>query len=109
MTEGNAEFKGQMKQWVKHFEAQRIEDVAAEKERHFEIITKLDNHHSEIQEQFKNHKEYHKENEHKWGMWALFKKKPLIPLILGAIIIIIAIEIGWNYKEILKEMVKLAK
>ena len=33
-----------------------------------------------------SHRVYHSTNEHLWGVWTLFKKKPLIPLCIGIIL-----------------------
>lgn len=128
MAEGNGEWKGQMKQWVIHFEKQRTEDVQAEKERHTELVTKLDQH-LEISQKvsiavlgtegnkFKDglifrvseHKEYHNNNEHKWGTWTLFKKKPAITLLVGGLVTSGLAYAGYNLKDIINLIIKFAK
>lgn len=128
MAEGNGEWKGQMKQWVIHFEKQRTEDVQAEKERHTELVTKLDQH-LEISQKvsiavlgtegnkFKDglifrvseHKEYHNNNEHKWGIWSLMKRKPGVAVLIGVIISGSLATAGYNLKDILKMLIAFAK
>ena len=109
MNEGNGEFKGQMKQWVKHFEKQREEDVENEKERHTELLDKFDGYHKDIQAQFTLHKEYHKDNEHKWGIWSLMKRKPGVAVLIGVIISGSLATAGYNLKDILKALIAFAK
>ena len=91
MTDGNGEFKGQMKAVVQYLEKRidagekkdearhkEIKDLIAENRK---VVTQqLDAHAMECNIQFKKHDKYHHENEHKWGFWTLFKRKPLIPL-----------------------------
>lgn len=109
MTEANGEFKGQMKQWVIHFEKQRIEDVENEKARHIELLSRFDTYHADIQSQFIIHKEYHKDNEHKWGAWTLFKNKPAIPILVGILISGALGAVGYNLKDIIKMLISFAK
>ena len=106
---GNAEFRGQMKQWVEHFEQQRSEDVKTEEKHHTALMDKFDGYHKDIQEQFKNHKEYHKDNEHKWGTWTLFKKKPVVTLIVGGLFTSGLAYAGYNLKDIIKMLISFAK
>ena len=109
MNEANGEFKGQMKQWVIHFEKQREEDVKDEKERHTELLEKFDGYHKDITKQFASHKEYHKNNEHKWGTWTLFKKKPAVTLLVGGLVTSGLAYAGYNLKDIIKLIINFAK
>ena len=109
MNEANGEFKGQMKQWVKHFEKQREDDVKDEKERHAELLDKFDGYHKDIQEQFTLHEDYHKANEHKWGIWSLMKKKPGVAVLIGVILSGSLATAGYNFKDILKALIAFAK
>ena len=120
MATGNGEFKGEMKAWVEMFKQQRLEDLKVQQDFHDTMIKKMDDLSAELKNTvsnvsmemelgFKKHEKYHKENEHKWGMWTLFKRRPIIPIMIFLTLGSMLGAVGFKLRVILEYLIKLAK
>lgn len=102
---------------------QRNEDQQRETERHKEVlkliadtsekvVRKIDAHALETDIQFKKHYKYHKDNEPIWSYnvfkWLDEHKKLIFifGIIIGAIVIVGGTYFGFNWKDILKGIIK---
>lgn len=102
---------------------QRDEDVKREEFKHSEVlkliaetsasvIRKIDAHALETDIQFKKHYKYHKDNEPIWSYnvfkWLDEHKKLIFifGIIIGAIVIVGGTYFGFNWKDILKGIIK---
>jgi 5-methylthioribose kinase len=109
MAEANGEFKGQMKLWVEIFEKKIEAGEKKDDERHAELLELIKENKEVVKTQFKEHQKYHDDNEHKWGMWTLFKKKPAVTLVVGGLFTSGLAYAGFNLKDIIKMLISFAK
>jgi len=100
MSDGNgykaAEFRGMMIQKMDHV-IQKLEEMS---EQHASDNRKL---HVRIDK----HEAYHKENEHRWGFYALLKRKPILGFFIGVGVSGSLASLGYNMKELIKTLIKL--
>lgn len=76
--------------------------VLAILEQHTEEFNLIKNELSAIRLEYEDHVNYHKRNEHKWGFWTLLKRRPIIALLIGAIISGLLIKAGIDLSEWLR-------
>ena len=63
-------------------------------------MQKIDSHSLENEIEFKKHTKYHHDNEPKWGVWTLFKRKPVLPILFGVFVSGGVFAAGYNLKDI---------
>lgn len=100
---------------------QRKEDRQLEKDRHEEVLkmirdnrelvmSKINDHCMNTEISFKRHDKYHKDNEHRWGVFKFVRDNALKVVIIAFTLgTIFAGTISLTYKDIIKELIKLAK
>ena len=109
MTDGNGEFKGQMKAVVQYLEKRIDAGEKKDEARHKEIKDLIAENREVVLGKMNDHNKYHDENEYKWGVWTLFKRFPFIPIVLFLSIGSTLGALGFKLKVILKFLVSLAK